>query len=227
MKKWLAVLLPLLLTGCAQKIPPESYWTLDVGDTQVSLRDGTAADTVDLVLEQSGVEIVARTLEQGEDYSTAEEIRAWTFEDVLSSNGFVLWTGWGSGEWGIRTYYTVEEGGLTRIAESFGGEDYSVDLDGDGAEELVSNVVYGGDGHQAVIVHQRREDGLWRGRLKWGPLPDHDNWGKNSAREVYDPDRKVFVVNYAVKGQEEPGVLELSGLENVEFYPYGEEEDSI
>lgn len=198
--------------------PQTVYWTLDVQDAQVILRDGTAPKTVDLVLRRDGEETVARTLKLGSGYGAAEDIRAWTFQDVLGSGGFVLWTGWSG--WRIRRYFTIEGNTLVQIAESFGGEDYSVDLDGDGVKELVSNVVYGGDGHASVFVYQRREDGIWRGRLNWGDLPGHDNWGVNSTWEEYDPVENVFRIHYTVKDREEPGVLESSGLTNITFKPF-------
>ena len=61
---------------------------------------------------------------------------------------------------------------------------------------------------------------MWLGTVNTEGLPDHDNWGVNSTAVIYDPARNVFRIKYSVKNQEEPGLLETSGLERLEFYPF-------
>ena len=140
------------------------------------------------------------------------------FHDILGYDG-VLREETNSTGWTMRTYWAVEDGKKFPIAESFGYElrDYTVDLGGSGTEELVTNVQYGGDGHQGVFVYQRRGDGIWRGVLDLFDLPDHDNWGANSTSAAFDPADGVFRVHYAVKGGREPGVAEYRGLDHVRF----------
>ena len=149
------------------------------------------------------------------------------FTDILGYDGFIsveYANLGGSVAWSNRTYYAVQEdGSRIRIAESFGWgapQDYSVDLDGTGEKELVSNVTYGGDGHQSVYVYQRRGNEVWLGRLSMEDLPNRDDRGAVSAGAVYDPARNVFQIRYAAKGQAGYALLETTGLERLEFAPY-------
>ena len=113
------------------------------------------------------------------------------------------------------------------VPESFGfdgAEDYAVDLDGDGVKELVTNVQFGGDGHETVYVYRRVGDGpegIQIGTLDLSDLPmNYDDWGINATAASYDPEEKVFRVHYAQKNTEEYGVLETRGLERFEFSEY-------
>lgn len=221
-RRWLLCMCSLLiLTGCGQT---KIYWTEEVQDAQVSLRDGTAEGTVDLVLYQNETEKVIRTLTAGQDFSKAGDVSAQPFTDILSSNGFMLHTEWLDGAFDTNSYYALEENGAVQIAETYGAggtvHDYSVDLDGDGGNELVNNAVTGGDGHAFVQVYQRRQDGIWVGRMDLKGLPGHDNWGVNSTAVTYDPVRNVFQIKYSVKNQTAPGILETAGLDRLEFAPY-------
>ena len=154
------------------------------------------------------------------DGGQAESTRP--FSGILGYDGYIQAES-AAGYWEMRTYYAQEGGRTFPIAESFGfdgAEDYTVDLDSDGMPELVANVQFGGDGHQDVYIYQRRGDEVWRGTLDLEDLPNHDNWGANSTAAEYDPAEGVFRVRYAQKGTEEPGVLELRGLEQVTFSKY-------
>lgn len=221
-RKWLLCMCSMLmLTGCGQA---KTYWTEEVQEAQVSLRDGTEDGTLDLVLRWDGTETVLRTMVRGTDFSRAGDISAQPFTDILSSDGFVLRTEWLNGAFDENDYYALEENRAVQIAETYGsgGEthDYSVDLDKDGGKELVNNAVTGGDGHAFAQVYQRRQDGIWVGRMDLKDLPDHDNWGANSTAVAYDPERNVFRIRYSVKNQTEPGILETTGLERIQFSPY-------
>lgn len=50
------------------------YWSLNLSEGAVSLRDGAEADTVELTLNHDGTTSVLRTLRQGEDYQNAEDV---------------------------------------------------------------------------------------------------------------------------------------------------------
>ena len=215
----------LMLTGCG----PAAYWTEDCADCRVTLRDSAAEEgALDLVLVTDAGETVIRTLT-----APAERISAQAFSDILGSSGFRLTERQGlavrdpAEDWSIRTYYAVEDGAAVRIAESFGWgapEDYAVDLDGDGGAELVSNVTYGGDGHQAAYIYQRREDGIWRGQHDLTDLPGREDRGPASASVVYDAAREVFQIRYTAGGEGDFALLETSGLERVTFAPYEKSE---
>ena len=240
-----AVCLAIILTGCqqaetqpaAEVLEPEvmpaeepmalkTYWTLELGDAVVSLRDSETAGELEVILDTAEGETVVRTLRQDTDYATPDNISGWLFQDILGSDGFALRITWGQNPWGTTTYYALEGDRAVQIADSFGlsVDDHAVDLDGDGVRELVSNNMYGGDGHLSVSVFQRREDGVWVGSPVWGDLPGHFDWGVNSTWEEYDPDENVFRIHYSIEGQEEPGTLESTSLDNIEFYPYKEAE---
>ena len=226
--KWLLGLGVLLtLTGCGETV----YQTEPCGDCQVILRESGTGGTVDLVLADGAGETVLRTLD-----TPADRVSIQAFSDVLGSSGFRLTERQGlavrdpAEDWSLRTYYAVENGGVRQIAESFGWgapEDYAADLDGDGRTELVSNVTYGGDGRQDAYIYQRREDGIWRGRLSLEELPDRSDRGATSASVRYDADRGVFQIRYAVKGEGDFALLETRGMERVELVPYEKNEKEL
>lgn len=142
------------------------------------------------------------------------------FVDILGYDGYMQTQG---AIWQRRVYYAVTEEGTFPIAESFGfdgPQDFSVDLNGDGREELAANVQYGGDGRRNVFVYQRRGDTIWKGVLDLSNLPNHDNRGITSTTAEYDPAAKLFRVRYAQKGTEVPGLLEMRGLGRFRFSPY-------
>ena len=222
---WLLSLGVLLaLTGCG----PAAYWTESCGDCRVTLRDGGETGTLELVLASPAGETVLRTLT-----APADRVSAQPFTDVLGYTGFRLTERQGlavrdpAEDWSLRTYYAVEDGAAVRIAESFGWgapQDYAVDLDGDGSPELVSNVTYGGDGHQEAYIYQRREDGIWRGQHDLTDLPGHEDRGVNSTAVSYDAEREIFQIRYTVRGEPGFALLEAHGLERVEFTPYEKDE---
>jgi len=203
----------LLLAGCAGQ-------RSEAADV-VTLRE-TGEEQVELVLVVGEEETVLRTL-----HVPVEQLSTELFSGVLGYSGFRLTERQGLAvrdpetDWSLRTYYAVEGGGAWPIAESFGWgapQDYTVDLDGDGGEELVSNVTYGGDGHQDAWVYQRRGDGIWQGRVDTGDLPGRT--GDGPAAVVYDAEEEVFRIRYTVPGKEETAQAETRGLERVRFAPY-------
>lgn len=142
------------------------------------------------------------------------------FGDILGFVGYAVTEPGAGPSHNTRTYYTVRGGGPMKIAETFGfGEpqDYSVDLDGDGVKELVSNVQYGADGAQRVYVYQRRGNDVYLGTLSPDGLPDFDNWGANAYWSEYDPAERVFRFHYAQKNSEAYGVWETSDLTQLHF----------
>lgn len=145
------------------------------------------------------------------------------FHDILGYDGRTETETMGF--WQMRTFYAETPEGAFPIAESFGfGEpvEWQVDLDGDGKEELVCNVTYGGDGAHRAYVYQRREDGIYRGEPSTRNLPDFADWGVNSSWSEYDPVENVFRLHYCVDGEDDYAVLETQGLERMDFEPYNE-----
>ena len=196
--------------------------SLDLPGGRVLLRENTKADTLDLVLVRDGAETTVRTLTPGQDHVRAGDLSLRPFSGLLGSSGFLLRNTWGgSGGWGVSTYYALEPAGAVQIAETFGvGGDHAVDLDGDGVKELVCSCVYGGDGRQTVLVFQRRANGVRFGGIDPAGLPGLDGRDVGSTAAWFDPERKVFVVRYTVRGRETPGSVTFSGLEHLRFAPH-------
>ena len=148
------------------------------------------------------------------------------FTDILGYNGYIRTKAMGPHQ--NRIYLAVSDGGAWPIAESFGfGEpqDFSVDLDGDGMKEFITNVQYGGDGHETVFVYRRvgdGPDGIQKGVLDLSDLPNHDNWGANSTSAAYDPATNEFRIRYTQKNTEEYGEVVFRGLEQFEFSTFEE-----
>lgn len=145
------------------------------------------------------------------------------FADILGYAGQIR-TEATTYDWSRRVYYAVTEEGAFPIAESFGwGEprDYTVDLDGDGREELVCGVTFNADGAQRVIVYQRRGDEILQSWVTPEGLPGYEDTGVGSHWEEYDPGENLFRIHYHVKGQEDYAVAEVRGMSQLEeFYPY-------
>lgn len=226
----LCVCVLLMLTGCgAGETARQTYWTERYEGYQVSLREGEKPGDLDVVLLADGQK---ERLLQTVTGAREEDISAEAFTDVLGWDGFRLTERQGLAvqdpeeDWSLRTYYAMENGVSREIAESFGWgapQDYSVDLDGTGEEELVSNVTYGGDGHQDTYIYQRRGSEVWLGRVDTADLPGRAGGSATSTAVIYDPARNVFQIRYKVKDQTEPGLLETSGLERVKFQLYAPE----
>ena len=148
--------------------------------------------------------------------STREE----PFTDILGYDG-VLVTVTTLYGWSQRTYYAVsDDGSRTAVAASFGygePEDYTVDLDGDGAEELVCNVTFGADGGREVYVYQRRDGGVYLGTCRFEELPDFVPGGGLNNWVEYDLDAGCFRLHYRTSGAEEFAEVEVRGLEGLSF----------
>lgn len=167
-------------------------WLARQGAPMPSIRDyGASAETVQLLLN-----LLAEA-----DGGAVPATEEYAFQNILGTDG-VRWTETDANGFSVRTYYALgTDGGRTPIAESFGwggAEDYSVDLDGDGMEELVCNVTYGGDGARRAYVYQLRADGIYLGELSAGGLPDFLDWGVNASWSEYDPEGRVFRLHYCV-----------------------------
>lgn len=112
-----------------------------------------------------------------------------------------------------RNYYTKINNVEYCIAESFGfgkeRDDISLDIDGDGIEELICNCTYGGDGHQEVYIFKRNMNtnteipSILIGKIdsKKVKLPELHDWGANAILTGYDKDTNRFWINYS-KGNE-------------------------
>ncbi len=107
-------------------------------------------------------------------------------------------------------FYVAVDGAERCVAEVFGFPDsgmgaYSVDLDGDGVPEVVTNNIYGGDGVTEVKVYRYFDGDFWVGEIPASWLEDlgfEDLAWVQSVSQRYDPEKNVFeVINYAGGGE--------------------------
>lgn len=129
-------------------------------------------------------------------------------------------------------FYTEINGETSCIAEMFGRFDsympqaYSVDLNGDGVDELICNCV-SGDGWQTVIVYRNNDSAIEIGYIREGFYNEIGavNFGLGSFTEQYEPERG-FVITYYTETPKEDYEPERKtatfkeGLDNFDFYPY-------
>lgn len=98
--------------------------------------------------------------------------------------------------WEERYYYGWTDNGVKILGYAFGwaesqSDDFSVDLNSDGQEELVCSCVYGGDGAQRVQVYSLDESGqLHAWRMNSDKFLNEEwVWGVNASAEYYDGTR--------------------------------------
>ena len=199
-----------------------TYWTIPVGEYQVSLQDSMQGGALELIFGRNGKQQVVRIYEEGE-YMSPEEMKAVPFEQLLGHNG--VYISMRANEWSCYTdYYGIENGELVFLADSWGYErdDYMVDVDRDGDKELVCNVTFLGDGAARTLIYD------YNGRqvlMGWGDIlldVEYDNWGTNSTWSQYLPDKNVIRISYA-KLEGGTGAKEYAlDLKKLEMEVYGE-----
>ena len=94
-------------------------------------------------------------------------------------------------------YYSEADGEKVRIAVSWGfqQDDYVVDVDGDGMNELVCNVVYG-NGAADTLIYRREGDKILRGMALELLDGEYDNVSFASQRAKYLPEENVVEIYY-------------------------------
>lgn len=144
-----------------------TYWQIPVEDYEISLRDGTEENTLEVWVHKGDKEWSVLSFDTTNDYRTPEDISADTFEDILGHNGFRIHQYFMMGsslEFCETDYFAVDEEPI-HLAYSWGAwenrnsNDYSVDVDGDGCKELICNVQWLADGAEdALIYHWNGEE---------------------------------------------------------------------
>lgn len=127
-------------------------------------------------------------------------------------------------------FHAETDGEIRCVAEMFGRFDsnmpeaYSVDLDGDGVDELICNNT-SGDGWRTVTVFRNNNGVIETGYISSDYYDELGmlNFGLSSFVEYYDPDQG-FVIRYVTEIPEEGEpdwkvATFKSGLENFAFYP--------
>lgn len=198
----------------------EKYWTLAVDDYQIKLQEGEKKDTLELLLMQGEEERVLLTLDKGSDYRAPEDISAESFEECLGHKGFRLLKrqALGSSHYYEVDYYAVEEE-LELLASRWGskdGEDFEIDLDGDGIRELICNVTWIADGAKDVYIYHFDGEKVLRGHgsdLLDQPADIH---GVGAVSAQYLPEENEVHIDYwqdSIQGfREEDYDIELKKL---------------
>ncbi len=129
--------------------------------------------------------------------------------------------------WTIVWHFWVEIDGEERcVAEAFGDEysfgAYSVDLDGDGVPELITNNEFG-DGASKVYVYKNAGGEIMEGTVSRKYYEDELGFdmmvgAANVAEEHYDAETNEFVVTN--HGMEKEKTVTFTGLEHFEFCPF-------
>lgn len=146
------------------------YQRITSGGYTLTLADETPGISVRLTITmEDGTEYYHDWI-KGQDYHSAGEIDLdfEVFDNLLGAKGFSL----GLRPWGWmyeRGYYAVTEGKPVLIADSWNcyqsGDDYVRDIDGDGANELLCNVIWG-DGACRGLVYDDVDGQVYVGAME-------------------------------------------------------------
>lgn len=176
----------------------EKYWTLASCDYKISLQEGVEENTLDLVQYIDEEERILLTFREEYDYLTPEDISAESFEECLGHRGFCLYKRHSTASFYFYEvdYYAIEEE-FELLAYRWGSRDqdfYEVDVDGDGVDELICNVMWMGDGAMDALIYHFDGEKVLRGRgsdLLDEPI---DFYGVGSIMTEYLwPENKVHI----------------------------------
>lgn len=220
-----AKILELSLALDAYENQKETYWTLYVSDYKVSLQEGSVADTMELIYCRDGEERLLLTFQKGDDYQVPEDISAEVFESCLGHTGFRLYKRCylGSSSYYYNVEYYAMEEELELLASCWGDKHdgyYETDVDGDGINELICNVVYLADGAQSVFIYHFNGEQVLMG---YGSdlLDEHvDNHGIGAIAAKYLPEKNKVHIKFwqdAIDGfQEKDYDIDLSKIDMYE-----------
>ncbi len=118
------------------------------------------------------------------------------FENILGYDGYYILDQSTVRPWFTYYYAVVGEENFL-IASSFGvtQDDHIVDVDGDGINELICNVVYG-DGGSDTWIYRKERDRVLRGSAMDLLDEKHDNVNHSSQYPIYLPEENVVEIYY-------------------------------
>ena len=145
--------------------------------------------------------------EKGIDYQ--DERTDWTFLDTFEGlfgdeNGFVLYCT--TFHYSDIYYDTFAGGELKELARGWGRspeKNYMVDVDGDGARELICDVVYYADGAARTIVYRKKDGEIYSGDATGLLDVEVEYWGVGSVYSEYLPEEEKVRIYYWVDSLEE------------------------
>ncbi len=176
----------------------KTYFSVDAEDYNVSLSDLVPGESLKMVISKGDHDTTAvRVYRKEADYESPDEFTAGIFENLLGHNGFYIYD-YFCGMWNLAEYYALEDDELICLAESWGGEpsDYMIDVDGDGDNELICNVMYLGDGAQRTVIYDYDGKQVLRGSLDGLLDEEYDDYGVWSTGSEYLPDENVVKIRF-------------------------------
>lgn len=204
----------------------ETYWILPVDDYKISLQEGSTKDTLELTHHKNDAEKLLLTFQKEYDYQTPKDISAEAFESCLGHKGFRLYTRHPLGSTSYYydvDYYAMEEE-LILLAYRWGNKDdgfYETDIDGDGIDELICNVMWMADGALDVFIYHFDGEKVLKGF--GSDLLDEpaDIYGVGSISAQYLPEQNKVHINYwqdAIQGfREKDYEIDLDRIELSDF----------
>lgn len=144
----------------------------------ISETDESSSEIICLVKEKTEIDLevssgdqdttIARVYRKETDYESPDEFSLELFKNLLGHNGFCLHDNY-YGRFRQTNYYALEGDELLCLADSFGFEpdDHMVDIDGDGDNELICNLTYGGDGARRTVLYHYDGERVLKGNLEF------------------------------------------------------------
>ena len=134
-----------------------------------------------------------------------------------------------------RDYYIADydENCFYKVGEAWGFEieDYVVDIDGDGADELVCNCMWGGDGVREVYVYKLKDEYLWIGNVNEDAceIPEFFENASSSFQSWYVESKNAVYIQYDIdaEGHHETRVIPPSFIKFIQFHKLEPDNDQI
>lgn len=148
-----------------------------------------------------------------------EKFTVGTFDSIMGYSGFYIYD-----ETDFMPYeffYAIEDGQAFCIAESWGcleEDNYVVDINGDGENELICNVIYG-DGAQHTVVYYKNNGEILSGFTDDMLDHEYDYKGVGSISSLYRPDENVVEIFYWKEDLRKSYKYEID-LDKIDFYPF-------
>lgn len=167
-----------------------------LSEENVSMQDSEELESME---EASGTEDTSETEEANE----TEEYPQILFENILGYDGYYVESRPTPFPYVI-TYYGFDGNNYHEIATSWGEkrDDYVVDIDGDGVNELICNVMYG-DGAERTVIYRREGNNILVGRADSLLDEEYDTSNYGNTYSYYRPEENVVEIFYRQENMEE------------------------
>lgn len=150
---------------------------------------------------------------------TSEKFTVGEFESIMGYSGFYIYDE--TDYMPYEFFYAIENGQSFCIAESWGcseDDNYVVDINGDGENELICNVTYG-DGVQSTVVYYKNNGEILSGSALDMLDHEYDSIGAYSVTSRYLPDENVVEIYYWKEDLRKSDKYGID-IEKIDFYPF-------